>query len=49
MHLVRSAIDLLKQALQINRSACAGRGDYEFHIRSVIPSGAKRDSHNTDK
>jgi hypothetical protein len=31
MHLVRRAIDLLKQALQIDRSACTSRGDYEFH------------------
>ena len=31
MHLVRRAIDLLKQALQIDRSACTSCGDYEFH------------------
>ena len=31
MHLVRRAIDLLKQALQIDRSACTSRGDYQFH------------------
>ena len=31
MHLVRRAIDLLKQALQIDRSACTSRRDYQFH------------------
>ena len=33
-------IDLLKQALQIDRSACAGRSDHQFHISCVIPSVA---------
>src|ERR1043166_2483924 len=41
MHLVRCAIDLLKQTLQIDRSACTSRRDYEFHSSSVIPSGAE--------
>ena len=40
MHLVRRAIDLLKQALQIDRSACTSGGDHQFHISCVIPSGA---------
>ena len=31
MHFVRRAINLLKQALQIDRSACTSRGDYQFH------------------
>jgi hypothetical protein len=31
MNFVRRAIDLLEQALQINRSAGAGGGDYKFH------------------
>ena len=31
MNFVRGAIDLLEQALQINRSTGAGGGDYEFH------------------
>ena len=42
MNLVRRAIDLLNQALQINRPACTGGSDYQFHISCVIPSGAKR-------
>jgi hypothetical protein len=28
---VRRAIDLLKQALEIDRSARTSRGDYKFH------------------
>jgi hypothetical protein len=40
MDLVRGAIDLLKQSLQIDRSACAGRGDYQFHCFFVISSEA---------
>ena len=39
---MRGAIDLLEQSLQIDLPACAGRGDYQFHCHSVIPSGAKR-------
>jgi hypothetical protein len=31
MDLMSPAIDLLKQALQINRSARTSRGDYQFH------------------
>ena len=31
MNLVRGAIDLLEQALKVDRSTRAGRGDYEFH------------------
>ena len=31
MHLVRRAINLLKQALQIDRSTCTSRGDHQFH------------------
>ena len=31
MNLVRSAIDLIEQALQINRAAGAGGGDDKFH------------------
>ena len=31
MHFVGIAIELLEQALQINRSACAGGGNNEFH------------------
>src|SRR5215472_6293217 len=42
MHLVRRTIDLLKQALEIDRSACTSRGDYEFHVcLSVISSEAE--------
>jgi hypothetical protein len=42
MHLVRRTIDLLKQALEIDRSACTSRGDYEFHVcLSVISSEAR--------
>ena len=47
MHLVRRAIDLLKQALQIDRSACTSRGDHEFHVcLSVISSEAEAKSRN---
>jgi hypothetical protein len=42
MHLVHRTVDLLEQALQIDRSACARRSDYQFHMGCVIPSGAKR-------
>jgi hypothetical protein len=31
MNLVRAAIDLLEQSLQINRSARTSRGNYKFH------------------
>lgn len=31
MNFMRGGIDLLEQALQINRSAGAGGGDYKFH------------------
>jgi hypothetical protein len=41
MHLVCLAIDLLKQSLQIDRSACTGRGEYQFHIIPVISSEAE--------
>jgi hypothetical protein len=42
MHFVRRAIDLLKQALQIDRSACTSGGDHQFHFcLSVISSEAK--------
>jgi hypothetical protein len=33
VHLVRSAIDLIEQALQINRSTGTGGSDYKFHRR----------------
>src|SRR3954454_15878700 len=35
VHLVRSAVDLLQQTLEINRAAGAGRGDDEFHRREL--------------
>jgi hypothetical protein len=41
MHFVRRAIDLLKQALQIDRSACTSCRDHQFHFcLSVISSEA---------
>ena len=41
MNLVRFAIDLLEQSLQVDRAAGAGRGDDEFHcaLRNHIHSG----------
>jgi hypothetical protein len=30
---VRPAVDLVEKALEINRSACAGRSDDKFHER----------------
>jgi hypothetical protein len=42
MDFVRLAIDLLKQALQIDRSTCTSGGNYQFHFcLSVISSEAK--------
>ena len=35
MHLVRGAINLLEQSLQINRSAGAGRSDDKFHRENL--------------
>jgi len=36
MDFVRGAIDLFEQSLQINRSACAGRGDDQFHRVNLV-------------
>src|SRR5215472_11469668 len=42
MHLVCRAIDLFKQTLQIDRTACTGGGDDELHVcLSVISSEAR--------
>jgi len=44
MNLVRGAIDLLKQSLQINRSAGAGRGDHKFHRTKRMTSDQAGDN-----
>jgi len=41
MNLMRGAIDLGEQSLQIDCSACAGRRDYQFHCFFVISSEAE--------
>src|SRR5438552_15902374 len=38
VNLVRAAIDLLEQSLQINRSARTSRGDNKFHPGKIILS-----------
>src|SRR5437762_11710247 len=40
VYVVRFAIDLLKQSLQINCSACTSRRDHQFHILSFRASEA---------
>ena len=35
MYFVLSAVDLIQQSLQVNRAACPGAGDNEFHEEAV--------------
>ena len=35
VNFMSGAIDLFEQSLQINRSACAGRGDDQFHRENL--------------
>ena len=44
MNLVRGAIDLPKQSLQINRSTGAGRGNHKFHRTKRMTSDEAGDN-----
>src|SRR5437764_17855 len=47
MNLMRGTINLLKQSLQINRAAGAGRSNHQFHCLSVIATEAEGEVENS--